>query len=282
MYDFLNVSHRKTKRNVVEVFPTFRIMSHSNDLMIRGRDFYAVWDEDQKMWSTDEQTIIDAVDAAVEAEAEKLQKTYDGTEEDVRIVPRYMWDSDSGMIDKWHKYVQKQCRDNFHQLDEKIIFANTRTTKRDYASRRLDYAIEAGDISAWDELIGTLYSPPERDKLEWAIGAIVSGDSKRIQKCIYLYGGPKTGKSTVLEIIAAMFDGYTCTFDAKQLGSNNAAFSLEPFKDNPLVGLQTDSNLSNIEDNARLNTLISHESLMVNAKYERQYTVKFNVFLLNP
>ena len=91
-----------------------------------------------------------------------------------------MWDAGSGMIYAWHKYCQKQMRDNFHPLDEKLIFSNTKIKKEDYASKRLTYPIEDGDISAYDKLISTLYSPEERRKIEWAIGAIVSGDSKRI------------------------------------------------------------------------------------------------------
>ena len=280
MFDFLKVNHKTNKKqNRIEVFPSFLIRSKSNDLMVRGRDFYAIWDEENKLWSMEEQTAIDLIDAEVQKETERLIKIGSATGESLEVVPMYMGEADSGMIDKWHKYVQKQCRDNYHQLDEKVIFSNSRVTKRDYASKKLDYALEPGDISAWNALLDVLYAPSERDKLEWAIGAVVSGDSKKIQKCIYLYGGPKTGKSTVLELIGEMFKGYTCTFDAKQLGSSSASFSLEPFKDNPLVGIQTDSSLGKIDDNTRLNTLISHETLMVNAKYERQYSVKFNTFL---
>ncbi|WP_288123952.1 hypothetical protein, partial [Parabacteroides goldsteinii] len=32
----------------------------------------------------------------------------------------HMWDSESGMIDSWHKYCQKQMRDSFHMLDENL------------------------------------------------------------------------------------------------------------------------------------------------------------------
>lgn len=49
--------------------------------------------------------------------------------------------------------------------------------------------------------MSVLYSPEERKKLEWAIGAIVTGDSKNIQKFEVLYGPPGSGKSTVLNLI---------------------------------------------------------------------------------
>ena len=65
-----------------------------------------------------------------------------------------------------------------------MTFANTEVRKEDYVSRRLPYRIEVGDISAYDELVSVLYDPPEREKLEWAVGSIIAGDSKRIQKLL--------------------------------------------------------------------------------------------------
>ena len=37
-------------------------------------------------------------------------------------------------------------------------------------------------------------------------------------------------------------------------------------KNNPLVGIQHDGDLSKIEDNTRLNSLVSHELMTVNEK----------------
>ena len=106
--------------------------------------------------------------------------------------------------------------------------------------------------------MGTLYSVEERAKIEWAIGAIVSGDAKKIQKFLVLYGPAGTGKSTILNIVEALFAGYTTTFEAKALGSSNGSFATEVFKNNPLVAIQHDGDLSKIEDNTRLNSIISH------------------------
>jgi len=112
------------------------------------------------------------------------------------------------MIDSWHKYCQKQMRDHFHMLDEKLIFSNYKTDKKDYASKKLNYPLEPGDLSAYDKLMSTLYSEEERHKIEWAIGSIVSGDSKKIQKFMVLYGAAGTGKSTILNIIQQLFEGW--------------------------------------------------------------------------
>ena len=179
-----------------------------------------------------------------------------------------MWDAETGMIDSWHKYCQRQMRDSFHMLDEKLIFSNAETNKKDYASKRLSYPLEPGDIPAYDKLISTLYSEEERRKIEWAIGSIVTGDSKKIQKFMVLYGSAGTGKSTILNIIQQLFEGYYSVFDAKALGSSSNSFALEAFKTNPLVAIQHDGDLSKFEDNTRLNSLVSHELMTINEKFK--------------
>lgn len=274
MIDFLKISTRSPSRNVVEIYPKFIINNKSKDLMIRGGDFYAVWLEELGLWSTDEQDVIRLVDRELDIYAKENTSNCEGI---VKIM--YMWDADTGMIDKWHRYCQKQMRDNFHMLDEKLIFTNSGVNKNDYASKRLNYPLEAGNISAWDKLISTLYSPEERHKIEWCIGSVVSGASKDIQKFMVLYGEGGTGKSTVLNVIRKLFEGYYSVFDAKALGSAGHQFALEAFKKNPLVAIQHDGDLSRIEDNTRLNSLISHEEMLVNEKHKGQYPATFKCFL---
>ena len=170
-------------------------------------------------------------------------------------------------------------KDQFHMLDEKLIFSNIKTGKKDYASKVLSYPLEAGEPKAYNKLMSTLYSPVERHKIEWAIGSVVSGDSKRLQKFMVLYGSAGTGKSTVLNIIQQLFEGYYSVFDAKALGSSSNAFALEAFRSNPLVAIQHDGDLSRIEDNTRLNSLVSHELMTVNEKFKSTYASRFKAFL---
>ena len=172
-----------------------------------------------------------------------------------------------------------QISDSSHPLDAKVIFANNEVKKTDYASRKLSYALAEGDISAWDELVGTLYSVEERAKIEWAIGSIVAGDSKKIQKFLVFYGPAGSGKSTVLNIIHKLFEGYTTSFDGKALGSSNSAFATEAFKHNPLVAIQHDGDLSKLDDNTRLNSIISHENMTMNEKYKPSYTSRADAML---
>lgn len=274
MLDFMTVATKTlSKSGITEVFPKF-IMKKSNDLMVRGKDFYAIWDNEQQMWSTDEDDVIRLVDAEIEKFITQNCDRFDTT-----LIGKYMWDSDSGSIDKFHKYCQKQMRDNYTMLDEELIFSNTKPGRENFASKKLSYPLEEGNYDAWDRIIGTLYSDDERHKIEWCIGSIVSGDSRKLQKFMVLYGAAGTGKSTILNIVQQLFEGYYSTFDAKALGSANNAFALEPFKTNPLVAIQHDGDLSRIEDNTRLNSLVSHERMSVNEKFKGLYETSFKCFL---
>ncbi len=273
MLDFMKVATKSVKGGITEIYPKF-IVNNSEDLMIRGNDFYAIWNEDTHLWSTDEQVALYLIDQELEKHVSKSSAKDDF----VKIL--YMWDAENGMIDRWRKFVTKQMRNSFHPLDEKIIFSNVETKKDDYASKKLPYPLDDKPTPAYDEMISTLYSEEERRKIEWAIGAIISGDSKNIQKFIVMYGAPKTGKSTILNIIQDLFAGYWSAFDAKALGSSNNSFALEAFKSNPLVAIQHDGDLSRIEDNTRLNSLVSHETMMVNEKYKSAYATRFNSFLI--
>ena len=278
MLDFMKPSYRlkaKGGKNVYEIYPKFVVKS-SEDLMIRGGDFYAIWDADTNLWSTKEETAIMLIDRELDNYEPTFWKEHPQAE---AVSIQYMWDADTGTIDRWHKYVQKQCRDNYSPLDEKLIFSNVETKKSDFASKKLTYPLEKCEIQAYDEIMSVLYSPEERHKLEWAIGSVIAGDSKNIQKFIVMYGAPKTGKSTVLNIMQDLFDGYFSIFDSRALGSATNVFALEAFKSNPLVAIQHDGDLSRIEDNTRLNSLVSHEKMVVNEKFKPAYTMQFNSFL---
>ena len=274
MVDFLVISTRNTKTGV-EIYPKFRLYPKSNDLMIKGGDFYAIWVEETGLWSTNEEEALSIIDR----ELSKYADEYKEKRPDVNVTVLYTWDSTSGIIDAWHKYCKQQKRDSFVMLDETMMFSNTKTVKEHYASKKLPYPLEKGSITAYEKIISTLYTEEERHKLEWAIGSIVNGDSKHIQKFLVLYGASGTGKSTILNIIQQLFDGYYGVFNAKALGTGNNQFALEQFKKNPLVAIQHDGDLSKIEDNTTLNSLVSHELMPVNEKHKNIYENRFKCFL---
>ena len=271
--DFFQIREKNTKKGCVELYPDFKVC-RSKDLMVRGKGFYAVWDEEADLWSTDEYDVQRLVDKELYSKAKELESSRD----EVTTVVKSMSSFSSNSWKEFRNYVSK-ISDNSHQLDAKITFSNTPTTKTDYISRRLSYPLEEGPMDAYDELMSTLYSPEERQKLEWAIGAVIAGDAKNIQKFIVLYGAAGAGKSTVLNIIQKLFDGYYTVFEAKELTTSRNAFSTEVFKSNPLVAIQHDGDLSRIEDNTKLNSIISHEEIVINEKYKSGYSMRVNCFL---
>lgn len=260
------------KKGEVAILPDFRPAGFK-DLMVRGGGFYAIWDPKRAKWSTDEYDVANLVDEHLHEYERSLVK-----DEDKKYVLKRM---DSFNSASWLKFksFMKSVADRYHPLDDKLIFADQETTREDYSSKKLPYSLSASDCPAWDELVGTLYSPEEQEKIEWAIGSVFSGDSKKIQKFLVFYGSAGTGKSTILNIIEMLFDGYVATFEAKELGATNSAFSTAAFKTNPLVAIQHDGDLSRIEDNTKLNSIIAHEEIIVNEKYKSGYTMRVNSML---
>lgn len=269
--DFFQVKERESKKGELDVYPDFRVM-RSKDLMVRGKSFYAIWDEEAGLWSTDEYDVQRLVDA--ELMAHKVQSV--GVFE---VHRKLLGNFSSNSWLQFRNYIG-HLTDNHHELDSHLTFSNTKVSKTDYVSKRLPYALEAGDISAWDELISVLYDETERQKIEWAIGAIVTGDSKTIQKFLVFYGSAGTGKSTILNIIQAMFEGYWNSFVARDLVSSNNAFALEAFKSNPLIAIEHDGDLSKVQDNSKLNSLVAHEPMEINEKNKPKYMARFNAMIM--
>src|SRR5690606_7820355 len=181
------------------------------DLMVRGKQFYAIWDEEKGLWSTDEfdvQRIIDADIMAYEVKTPGIFEVYRKTLGNFNTNSWLTYRHYVGHLDN-----------NYHQLDDHLTFKNSEVKKEDYVTKRLPYDLSPGDISAWDELVSTLYDEEERRKIEWLIGSIVAGDSKTIQKFVIFYGAPGTGKGTIINIIQMLFDGYWEAFNARELTS---------------------------------------------------------------
>lgn len=282
MLDFLSFGVERRKTGGADIVPEFELIlddgSESKDLMIRGGDFYAVYNDISGLWETREAGLIKLVDRELDKfKAENLERLMNVFGDNIGI--KYMRHGKTRMIDEWHHFCKDQCSDHFKVLDQRVIFANTEVKREDYASKRLPYALEEGSIDSYERIISTLYSPEERRKLEWAIGSIVAGKNSLHHKFIVLYGDPGTGKSTIINIIKDLFDGYTATFDAKALGTSSNNFAMETFRGDPVVAIQHDGDLSRIEDNTRLNSLVAHEEMVVNVKNKSQYSANFNTFL---
>lgn len=253
-----------------EYYPDFKVKK-SKDFMIRGRSFYAVWDEATNMWCRDEELVGRIVDGALD----EASAPYRGI---VKCIVKYMGSYRTSTWQMYNSYV-KSMYDTFKPLDTKVTYLSQETTKKDYASKRLPYDLDDGTPEAYNELMCTLYDPKERRKLEWAAGAILNGDGKFIQKMLVLYGPPGSGKSTFLHILEQLLEGYWTTFDAKSLTNGKSDFATHFFKDNPLAAIQHDGILNKIEDNSLLNSIVSHEDIIVNEKFKAQYVDRANCML---
>lgn len=275
MLDFVIINRKSFKDGHLVLYPDFDT-TYSKDVMVRGHSFYAIWNPDKNEWSTDEREVSRLVDRELWNEHDRIVSEFPEYKGHVEV-KTMRWFSTGSWL-SWKNYL-KNAVDTYKDLDTKVTFLSDKPRREDYTSKRLPYDLSDSPTPAYDELMEKLYSPEEREKLEWAIGSVFAGDSKRIQKFIVLYGGPGTGKGTVIDIIEMLFPGYFGVFYAKNLGQMNNAFALEPLKDNPLIAIDSDGKLDRITDNSMLNSLISHELITMNEKHKAQYKMKFNSFL---
>ncbi len=270
MLDFVDIS-LSFRKDMCTVRPNF-IGYNTEDIMFRGGDFYAIYDYETGFWTKDFRRACELIDK------ELIRKVYDEKKFDKsQTTIKFLKYFNSDSLSLFKRFCRTMS-DNYIELDRDLYFANDVITKKSYATRTLPYALTEADCTAYTELISTLYNPEERTKIEWAIGSIIKGDSKDIQKFYVFYGAPGTGKSTILNIINMIFQGYSASFDSKAL-AKGSDFALETLKDNPLLAIEHEGNFKQIEDNRKINAIVSHDTISVNEKYKSQYALKFRTTL---
>ena len=288
--DFLVMREVSKAKNgkYIKLEPTFNF-GDSQDIIIKGGKVYAIYDESKKLWVTNDNyfpTILDKELKKIYKDYEKelerkaandsLSRTY--LENDFRFDK--FGNSSSGYLRNFNKFAKEIENVNSEiDINTKVIFKNMELEREDYCANKLDYAIEEGSTESWDALIDVLYEPIEKEKIEWLMGSIISGYSQVMQKFFMFYGAPGTGKSTVLDIFEDMFQGYCAPFNAKRLVSSSE-FALDSLSTNPLIAIQHDGNISRVEDNTLLNSVVSHETMMVNTKFKIPYKMKFRSVLI--
>ena len=278
MLDFLSITEEDIDRPRsgephISVSPGF-IAAKTRDLMVRGGALYGVWDEDAGLWRTSIYDVIRLVDKELDRHIEAMPP-------DRKSIARakYMRNEGNLKISNFLRHV-RNLDDWYEQLDQRVIFSDTVSTREDYATQKLSYPSREGTINAYTEMMSVIFDPEELQKLEWAVGAVIAGDAKYIQKFLVLYGAPGTGKSTYIDLVELLFEFYAKPFKSQDLGDANRQFALAPFKESPLVAFEHEGNLSKIQDNSNLNSVISHDLMLINEKHKTPYTSRINALLM--
>ena len=114
--DFYQIRIKESKDKGMELYPDF-IIGRSKDLMVQGRAFYAIWDEERGLWSRDEYDVQRLVDEDLDREAKRLFE-----ETGINYQVRYLRSFNSNSWAQFRKYVA-HISDNAVPLDTKLIFA---------------------------------------------------------------------------------------------------------------------------------------------------------------
>lgn len=255
---------------LMEVAPRF-VNLDSRDIMLRDGDFVAIWNPKTGLWSKNEFDVIDIVDGDV---SDYVSKS--GVQ---NLFPRFCRRDTDGV---WKKYRQwtKNMVDTDHPLDRMPVFIDTPIRQEDHVSYRLPYSLDDGEPTCWLKLVDTLYDPSERQKIEWVIGSILTGDCRKIDKFMVFYGDPGSGKSTILNVMQKLFGEFCVPFDSESLAQRNNSFALSAFANDPLVAIEHDGDLSRIETNTRLNSIVSNEVQLVNEKFKSPRSIRITTTLI--
>ena len=169
------------RHNIIRLTPTYNF-TYSNDIIIKGGKVYAMYDEENKVWKKDKREYVKLMDRDLKKKYKEYQKEHPDLILDNDIKFDSFGNNSSGYFKDFNTFIRDM--ENILpeiDLDGKVIFKNMELEREDYSTGKLNYAIEKGSTEAWDTIVGTLYSPLEREKIEWMIGSIISGYSKVMQ-----------------------------------------------------------------------------------------------------
>ena len=255
--DFIRVAYKENNDGTREFYPSLQAIE-SQDLVVRGGQFAAIWNEDTQLYSRNQSHMPIIIDRAFERMVAPTFREGD-------VIKRVV-NFNNQLFNKVLSLI-RAVGDMGPDLDQRIIFADQQPTKADAATFKMHYSPTNAPTPAWDEICEVLYDEDERLKFEWAMGSILTGASvNQVQKFYVFFGPPGKGKSTIMNVIEDVFAGHTATFSAAELGKADSAFSLEPFMHNPLVAIDQDADLSRIDTNQNINKLTAHDRIQINVK----------------
>ena len=156
--DQVRIATRKTNKSTIMVYADPKSRGY-NDLIIKGGQFYAVYDSEKGLWSRNVDRLSELIDDDIRAYINEHP-----CPEGYTYVPEFMDSMENG---RWPRYINqlRVLPDNNVQLDQKVMFANSPTRREDYASHKLDYELRESPIPNYEKLMSTIYTPLERQKL---------------------------------------------------------------------------------------------------------------------
>ena len=251
--------------------------------MTRGGAFYAIYDEATGFWTKSKPRAIELIDQQVWEFTQKDsgQEAMNDPVHGPSI--QTMADSANHLVEQFDRFC-KTMGDNWHALDQKMLFSNSEITRTSYASKTLDYPLIEQPTPYYDALCEVLYLPDEREKWEWAVGSMITGDSTKIQKMFAFYGEPGTGKSTIIskifadQIFGGIEMGYAVKFEANNLVGGNE-FGTDFLENDSVLVYDDDAEMGMITVRSTLNKIISHEQIRVNAKFKPPFMTKANCMI---
>ena len=108
--DFYKIETKINKNGSIEVYPEF-IVGRTKDIMVRGKSFYAIWDEANNIWSTDEYDVARLIDEELQKYVEDKFSNMVGSSIKVKYMKNYSSNS-------WKDFKRflKDVSDNAKQL----------------------------------------------------------------------------------------------------------------------------------------------------------------------
>lgn len=280
MFDFLKVT--KTFRNSRYYYkPTFITKTSIKDLLVRGQAFYAVFDDSTGFWTKEKARLIEMIDEQVREYAENDVGNSILSDEAHGPVVVQMADSANHIVEQFDRFCKTLGDNQEHLLDMKMLFSNSEVSRKDYATKTLDYPLQDCPTPYYDALCETLYLPDEREKWEWAVGCMIAGESSKIQKMFAFYGEPGTGKSTIIsgilakQVMGGRKAGYAVKFEAVNLVGGNE-FGTDFLENDSILAYDDDAELDKINARSTLNKIVSHETVRVNCKFKSPFMTNPN------
>ena len=187
--DFIRVAYKDNKDGTREFYPSLQALE-SQDLVIRGGQFVAIWDEETGLYSRRQSHVPDIIDRAFAKMVGERLRPGD-TVKKMRVFDNQMYSKFLALV--------RSIGDMGPDLDQTIVFADQTPAKADAATFKMPYSLSTKPHPAWDTILNTLYDPEQRIKIEYAIDRFAMEVKRqldvldrRLAQSEYLAGGAYT------------------------------------------------------------------------------------------